>query len=306
MKRVFFPILTVVFVMMVVTSCKKDEEETVSKITMTTAKTDVVTIIIGGSGRCTIDWGDGTSELQTLSSFPSQEYSHSYNGKSSRTITITYKNITLFASGKNQLSGLDVSGCTTLETLHCNDNQLINLDIDGCTALTDLGFYHTQLTNFDVSGCTTLMFLHCVNNFRLTSLNASGCTALIDLECNDNQLTSLDVSGCTRLTGLICSANQLSGLNVTGCTNLKWLICFINQLSSLDMSTCTGLEDLNCDFNQLDADTLDNLFRTLHSDVRNGSKTISICDNPGIDGCNPSIAKNKGWDFFCPEFDNKK
>ena len=61
------------------------------------------------------------------------------------------------------------------------------------------------------------------------------------------------------------------------------------------MSTCTGLENLNCDFNKLDADALDNLFRTLHRDVRDYDKAIHIYGNPGTDSCNLSIAKNKGW-----------
>ena len=88
---------------------------------------------------------------------------------------------------------MDVSGCTSLTKLECNENQLTSLKVSGCTALTELGCYGNQLT----------------------SLNVSGCTALTELDCNNNQLTSLDVSGCTSLTKLNCYKNRLKGEAMT-------------------------------------------------------------------------------------------
>ena len=77
----------------------------------------------------------------------------------------------------NQLTALDVSGCTVLTHLDCSANQLTNLDVSGCTALTTLSCYANQLTNLDVSGCKALKTLSCYAN-QLTNLDTSANTAL--------------------------------------------------------------------------------------------------------------------------------
>ncbi|MDR0304607.1 MAG: leucine-rich repeat domain-containing protein, partial [Chitinispirillales bacterium] len=137
-------------------------------------------------------------------------------------LTMKYKHITSFSGieyftgltslyvPRNQLTTLDVSGCTALTTLDCSDNQLTTLDVSGCTALTTLDCYCNQLTTLDVSGCTALTELDCSDN-QLTTLDVSGCTALTTLSCSDNQLTTLDVSKNTALTRLFCHSNYFTG-----------------------------------------------------------------------------------------------
>ena len=61
--------------------------------------------------------------------------------------------------------------------LHCSENQLTSLDVSGCTALTELRCSENQLTNLNVSGCTALTKLYCFSN-QLTSLDVSKNTAL--------------------------------------------------------------------------------------------------------------------------------
>ena len=169
---------------------------------------------------------------------------------------LTYLNVSgctaleLLNCSNNQLTSLDVSGCTALKNLNCGGNQLTSLDVSSCTALEILFCSGNQLTSLDVSSCTVLEYLSCGEN-QLTSLDFSGCTALKDFSCDGNQLTSLDVSGYTALETLGCSYNQLTSLDVSGCTALKNLNCRINQLPSLDVSSCTALETLSCGYNQL-------------------------------------------------------
>ena len=277
MKRAFIFILTTVLLKIVVfISCVENEDENVvSKITMITANSDNVKIYFGGSGKCTFDWGDGTSEFQILSSYPGQFYSHSYERTFVHTITITYEKITHIECNEKQFSSLNLSGCTTLKQLYCRDSQLMNLDLNGCVALESLTCYDTQLKNLDVSSCKALMFLRCYNNSQLTNLDVSGCQGLIQMSCIGSQLTNLDISVCTNLTLLNCNNNNLVNINVKGCKRLTSFFCR---------------------FNQLYADALDNLFRMLDSDAEN--KTIYIDGNPGIDDCNPSIATEKGWTFL--------
>ena len=142
--------------------------------------------------------------------------------------------LTTLICSTNNLTSLDVTGCTALTTLFCNFNNLTSLDVSTNTALTDLRCYNNLLTSLDVSGCTALNYLNCKNN-NLTSLDVSTGTALTYLYCDYNLLTSLDVSGCTALTDLYCDYNLLTSLDVSTCTALTYLYCDNNQLTSLDL-----------------------------------------------------------------------
>ena len=162
-----------------------------------------------------------------------------------------FVSLTILDCSWNQLTSLDLSGCTALTSLDCNNNQLTSIDVSSCSALTILGCSWNQLTSLDVSGCTALNGLDCYNN-QITSLDVSPCTALTTLECSENySLTSIDVSSCTALTILGCSWNQLTSLDVSACTALTYLYCSWNQLTSLDVSSCTALTYLGCCDNQL-------------------------------------------------------
>jgi Leucine-rich repeat (LRR) protein len=150
----------------------------------------------------------------------------------------------------NQLTSLNVSGLTNLQSLDCMNNQLSSLNVSGCTNLLSLGCCNNQLTSLNVNGLSNLQTLLCYNN-QLTSLNVSGITNLQSLDCGYNQLTSLNVSGLTNLQELYCSFNQLTSLNVSGLTNLQELWCYNNQLTSLNVSGITNLQWLDCGNNQL-------------------------------------------------------
>ena len=150
----------------------------------------------------------------------------------------------------NQLTSLNISGCTALYNLDCSYNKLTSLNISRCTALYNLECQVNQLTSLDVSNCTALRILYCEDN-QLTSLDVSGYTKLEFLYCEDNQITSLDVSNCTALERFDCSNNKLTSLDVSTCTDLWLLVCYYNELTSLDVSNCTALKILECEDNQL-------------------------------------------------------
>ena len=68
----------------------------------------------------------------------------------------------------------------SLEEFYCTYNQLTTLDISGCTQLTELSCDYNQLTTLDVSGCTQLTKLYCFEN-KLTTLDVSKNTQLTEL-----------------------------------------------------------------------------------------------------------------------------
>lgn len=138
----------------------------------------------------------------------------------------------------------------TLTGLDCSRNELTSLDISGCSALEGLDCSGNGLTSLDVSGCSALKSLYCENN-RLPALNISDCTALQHLFCSSNHLTSLNVRHSPELTLLYCYYNQLPALDVTHCTKLQQLDCADNSLTVLDISHNPALTMLYCDSNLL-------------------------------------------------------
>ena len=243
------------------------------KITMTTTA-DEVWIYLDGSGTRTVEWGDGKSQDVTLVPV-SERITHVYAASGSHTIKITGM-VTVLACAENQLTALDISKNTALTYLDCSGNLLTALDVSKHIALTEL---------------------YCFNN-PLTVLDVSKNTALTYLDCGSETLTALDVSKNTALTRLMCINTLLTALDVSKNTALTELWCPYNKLTALDVSKNTALTWLGCESNQLTAGALNALFETLHGNtIPNKSKNIHISDNPGADGCNRTIATQKGWTF---------
>jgi len=291
------------------TACDKDKD--IPKMTMTMQKKGDVTISLAGTGKATIDWGDGSKkEAHTLSEFyttwtSDHRYSHAYTSSSTCTISISGENITHFSCVDLGLTSLDVSSNITLQVLRCLLSKLTRLDVSRNTALTELDVYDNQLTNLDISNNLKLQLLNCSIN-EITSLDVSKNIDLEFLFCGTNQLTSLDASNNTKLLSLYCDDNQLKSLNVRGLANLITLQCGKhvytpdrhNRLTSLDVSGCVSLKSLNCEENLLSGDALNDLFKTLHGNEVLPYKSIVIKNNPGTNDCDSSIAENKGWQIF--------
>ena len=148
--------------------------------------------------------------------------------------------------GLMNFSGMEIADLTgirhfpALTTLICTANQLTSLDLSGCTSLISLRCPINMLTNLDVSGCTSLTRLDCSQN-QLTRLDVSASTSLTELICHSNQLASLDVSANSALAYLDCNYNNLHSLDVSCCPYLSYLDCDFNALTSLDLSANTML-----------------------------------------------------------------
>ncbi|MCL2642477.1 MAG: InlB B-repeat-containing protein, partial [Candidatus Bathyarchaeota archaeon] len=229
-----------------------------------------VTIAIRGSGSATVNWGDSSSNSYTLSPDSDCVCAHSYTSSVSRTITITGKVTHLQCNG-NELTDLNVTGNSLLETLYCSNNLLTSLSVSGLANLRTLycdsnklsslifsgnptievlSCCRNSLSSLSVSGFSKLYYLACENN-SLSSLNVSSNTALQTLSCGNNLLSSLSVSGLSKLSMLHCSSNKLSSLVVGGLLNLKTLECDSNQLTSLNVTGNSALEHLYCRSNKL-------------------------------------------------------
>ena len=67
-----------------------------------------------------------------------------------------------------QITVLDLSGCTHLDTVILTRNQLESLNVRGCTSLRILRCNDNKLNELDVSGCTNLTLLLCDSNVVIT------------------------------------------------------------------------------------------------------------------------------------------
>ena len=135
---------------------------------------------------------------------------------------------------------ISFAGLSELRYLRCSSNQLTKLDISKNTKLETLDCNNNQLNELDVSNNIELKNLDCSTN-KLTELDISNNTELKYLSCNNNQLDKLYVSNNTELEKLYCSTNKLTELNITYNTVLKYLYCFNNEIIVLDISKCKYL-----------------------------------------------------------------
>lgn len=147
---------------------------------------------------------------------------------------------------------LELSGCTSLKCINCDENSIGALDVSGCTSLAILYCNNSGLESLDVSECDALDELYCANN-SLSSLDVSDCASLSELSCENNPFESLDVSGLENLKWLYCNDNELTSLNISGCKELYGLYCAHNALAELDLSDCIKLGALDCRFNNMNS-----------------------------------------------------
>ena len=137
-----------------------------------------------------------------------------------------------------------------------------------------------------------------VKTIKITGVNVK----ITFLDCGNNGLTSLDLANVPALTELRCYANKLTTLDLSKNSALTTLNCYDNELKSLDTSGLNALKELHCNFNFMNVAALNALFGTLNSTPV--VKYIYIGNNgpnhdgSGTEGCNKSIAEEKGWLVF--------
>ena len=108
---------------------------------------------------------------------------------------------------------LDLSGCTELRALRCDNLGIEGLNISGCDKLVELSCRGNALTEIDVTNNSKLGIFICTGN-ALTELDISENTELFHLDCSDNELAELDMTNNPKLAFLYCSNNALTELDV--------------------------------------------------------------------------------------------
>lgn len=181
-----------------------------------------------------------------------------------------FVNLTYLDCNVNQITELDVSNLTHLETLLCNGNQLTSLDLSSNTALEQVYCTGNRLSSLNLGSNSSLTILNVTSN-QLSSLDLSGTPNLNTVIFSDNRIRNIDLTACPDLTLLRCSDNLLSSIDLSSNTALTELDVSNNRLTSLDLTANTALVKVNCVSNLLEV--LDIRSHSALQELRCGSNT---------------------------------
>ncbi|MBQ7824624.1 MAG: leucine-rich repeat domain-containing protein [Bacteroidaceae bacterium] len=150
----------------------------------------------------------------------------------------------------NRLTELSLKSNVKLKYLRCDENhEMTSLDVSSNTALQSLTCGNNPLGTLDVSKNTELTHLACWNN-SLTALDVSNNTKLEVLHCFINELVDLDVSKNLALTSLSFGYNQILSIDISKNTELIELYCENTKMQILDISANKKLQSVNCTYNE--------------------------------------------------------
>ncbi len=172
-----------------------------------------------------------------------------------------FENLTYLSCTNNQLTSLDVSHNTHLETLICAMNNLTSLDVSANIHLRNLRCSINPIQTLDVTNNPDLEYLYCENN-SLDLLDVSQNPNLIELYCTSNSIPTLNLIPHTQLVKLDCSSNPLNQLDFAPVMALEHIMCNGSQLPIISLENCPSLEvfrGVNGAYTQLNLTNCQNL-----------------------------------------------
>ena len=161
---------------------------------------------------------DTIASVKGIECFPNLTSLHCYG-------SFTYTPQAFIPNG--QLTQLDVSHNTALQSLWCHFNHLAVLDVSQNTAMTELVCSDNDLTGINLENNPALKYLSVAAN-KIKNLDLSHNLKLERIDCTENPISSLDVTQnteleqfaaqvCPSLTSLDLSMNmKLQYINVLG------------------------------------------------------------------------------------------
>lgn len=200
--------------------------------------------------------------------------------------------LTWLDCSSNDLTVLDVSSLENMNHLNVSDNRLVFLNLSKNTALETLDCSNNSLKELNVSNNRVLTFLHCGGN-AIAGLNLRYNTALTTLDCSSNPITLLDLDACTELANLNCSGNALRSLLLSN-TEIQTLDCSGNSIYNVDVSACTGMQTFDCSSNELtnldvskcaslvSLDCSDNHLSSINVSANQSLTTLNCSGNPDL------------------------
>ena len=204
----------------------------------------------------------------------------------------------LFLRDVHTSESLDLSKHKALRFLELSGNGFGGLNVSGCSNLETVEIKNENIGVLDLSQKKKLWELK-VENTPVSKLNLSGCSHEMTIEFESPVLKDIDLTGCSGITSLYLKAEQLEkihlndlssldGLTLSACESLKSLDISKNaKLTELSLSGCDSLTKLNISENKkLGNLSLEDCFGISGIDLRNNSLynlSLSECGAfPGI------------------------
>lgn len=141
----------------------------------------------------------------------------------------------------NNLSGIDLSQNTNIDTALLALNNLTSIDLSNNPNLISISLNDNNLSSLDLSDNTALLQVF-ANNNNLSSIDLSMLSNLENLGLADNNLMDLDISQNPALFTLFCSDNQLQSLNVQNGNNTNFDNLEVQNNPNL---TCIQVDDIS-------------------------------------------------------------
>lgn len=180
-----------------------------------------------------------------------------------------FTNITYLSAVMHNITEVDLSLNTKIDTLYLTGNNIKNIDISAnsnliffdiqsnlltsitgleqATHLKDLDLSSNFLESINIPNAS-LEILHMSNN-DLKSININQAINLQHILLTTNLLTTIDISANTLLETLLISDNHLTALNLENNSKLSHLYVSSNNFTSFDVSNNLELIDLRIDRN---------------------------------------------------------
>jgi len=175
----------------------------------------------------------------------------------------------------------DTSACTTFSYMFGNCYTLASVPL------------------FDTSACTTFssMFGNCYTLASVPLFNTSACTTFSNMFSGCYALTSVplfNTSAGTNFSNMVGNCYALTSVplfDTSAGTTFSFMFSSCPELSSARLAgTPVSISYANC---KLSAAALDDIYTGLKSGVT--GQTITVTNNWGVAGDDPTIATGKGW-----------
>lgn len=185
---------------------------------------------------------DGEIQVSEATSYPGTGlkgfFMNGMNNLTDLTGIEAFKAIKELYVSSNQLTSLNIDGCTALTTLDCSYNPLVSLTINNPSLKNLTVNYCPQLTTINIEN-QNIENLGCINNPVLQTLNLYRCFWLKDANISNNPLlTDLPLGNVyyNNLTKLACMNNAFTSIDVSGCRALQYFYSSGNPLTSLNLA----------------------------------------------------------------------
>lgn len=180
-----------------------------------------------------------------------------------------FKNLKKLNAYRHQISEIDVSANTKLDSLILSANNISTIDLSNNSNLTYVEISYNNLSSIvGLSGLQQLKKLMLSGNYfaditinnpsvenvlitdnQLNNIDLSDAINLKSIMLTNNKLQSLDLSKNEKLETLVVSANELKNINLFTNEELRYFYASSNLLEELDVSNNLHLVDLRVDRN---------------------------------------------------------